>query len=60
MAKSKQNELIKFDSRMTEFNLSRGILTKEELEKHLSQLPDLASEALPLTLEDNESPNETH
>lgn len=52
MAKTRQDELIKFDSRMTEYNLTRGVLTKEELEKHLSQLPDLSNEALSLTLED--------
>lgn len=52
MAKSKQDELIKFDSRMIEYNLARGLLTQEELERYLAQLPDLSDQALPLTLED--------
>lgn len=51
MAKSKQDELIKFDSRMTEFNLSKGTLTKEELAKHLAALPDLAQQAITVDLE---------
>ena len=52
MAKSKQDELIKFDSRMIEFNLNRGTLTKEELEKHLQSLPDLAGQSTTIDLEE--------
>lgn len=64
MSKSRQNDLIKFDSRMIEFNLARGIITKEEYQKHLASLPDLQADALPLTLEDTDdgaaTPEETH
>jgi len=54
MSKSRQDELIKFDSRMIEFNLNRGTLTKEELDKHLQSLPDLAGQAITIDLEDAE------
>lgn len=64
MSKSRQNDLIKFDARMIEYNLARGIITKEEYQKHLASLPDLQAEALPLTLEDTDdsdlTPEETH
>lgn len=52
MAKSRQDELIKFDSRMIEFNLSRGIITKEEYDKYLASLPDLTATTVPFTIED--------
>lgn len=55
MAKSKQDELIKFDARMIEYNLARGIITKEEYEKYLSQLADSGSNATALTMEDDRS-----
>lgn len=64
MSKSRQNDLIKFDSRMIEYNIARGIITKEEYQKHLATLPDLAAESTPLTLEDIDdgdvTPEETH
>lgn len=62
MAKSRQDELIKFDARMVEFNISRGTLTKEEYEKHLAALPDLAAQTSSLNLEDddNGSPEDAH
>lgn len=52
MAKSRQDELIKFDSRMVEFNLTRGTLTKEEYEKHLASLPDLSAQAEKIELDE--------
>ncbi len=58
MAKSKQDELIKFDARMIEYNLSRGIITKEEYEKYIAQLPDLASISVPFTIEDERGRSE--
>ncbi|MCB0385897.1 MAG: hypothetical protein KDD43_10935 [Bdellovibrionales bacterium] len=45
-------EQLKFDSRMTEWNESQGLLTKEEYQKHLDSLPDLSGRVVPLTLED--------
>lgn len=52
MAKSRQDELIKFDSRMVEFNLTRGTLTKEEYEKYLASLPDLSAQAEKIELDE--------
>ncbi|MBX3019039.1 MAG: hypothetical protein KF767_14220 [Bdellovibrionaceae bacterium] len=52
MAKSRQDELIKFDSRMIDWNLSRGIITKEEYEKHLASLPDLSAQAEKIELDE--------
>lgn len=52
MAKSWQDDLIRFDSRMLEFNLARGIITKEEYEQHIKQLPDLKSQTVPLGVEE--------
>ncbi len=43
---------MKYDKRMTEWNLNNGVLTKEELEKHLGQLPDLTTHIAPLVLEE--------
>ncbi len=62
MSKSRQNDLIKFDSRMIEYNIARGIITQDEYNKHLASLPDLQADAIPLTLEDTEdsTPEETH
>lgn len=54
MAKSRQDELIKFDARMVEYNLNRGLITKEELEKHLQSLPDLADQATTIEIEEGE------
>lgn len=60
MAKSRQDELIKFDARMIEYNLNRGLLTKEEYEKHLASLPDLSAQAEKIELDETESDgNET-
>jgi hypothetical protein len=40
---------LKFDVRVRERLLSRGLVTEAEVEKHLSDLPDLESEAADLT-----------
>lgn len=33
------------DKRIVERNIDKGLLTKEQLEKHLAALPDLAAQA---------------
>jgi hypothetical protein len=50
-------EALKFDKRMAEWYLRRGLITKEELQKHLNSLPDLASEAAHFDLEEEETGN---
>jgi hypothetical protein len=41
MSLDKAMKNLKYDSRLTEYNLNAGILTPEELKKHLEALPDL-------------------
>lgn len=42
MGLKKELDKLKFDSRLTAYNLSRGKLKKDELQAHLSSLPDSA------------------
>lgn len=42
---------LKYDVRLTEYNLANGTLTKQELEAYLKQLPDSANMAESLNLE---------
>lgn len=52
---------LKFDKRLTEWNLMNGQLTKEEWKKHLDALPDLKDKSELIDIgEDNSSPNEPH
>jgi hypothetical protein len=34
---------LKFDKRLTEYNLNKGLLTQDELKKHLETLQDVGS-----------------
>lgn len=43
MSLSKEIEKLKFDKRLTDWQVSRGRLAKADLKKHLDSLPDLAS-----------------
>ena len=47
----------KFDKRLTEIHIHRGFLTKDEMDKHLKDLPDLAHnvEYVSLTAADKDS-----
>lgn len=46
MADSKHfSEQLKFDTRLLEYSISRGLLSKEEIEKHLKSLPDCSQNA---------------
>lgn len=47
-------EALKFDKRLLEINFKNGLLTKEEYQKFLDQLPDAAANATNMTLEDEE------
>jgi hypothetical protein len=57
---SKQDAILKFDSRMTEYNLRQGGLTQAELDKHLSQLPDVGHMVLIDAPEAKPAATETH
>ena len=41
MSLDKALKNLKFDKRLTEYNLNKGLLQKEELDKHLQALEDL-------------------
>ncbi|MCB0421599.1 MAG: hypothetical protein KDD61_11420 [Bdellovibrionales bacterium] len=49
---------LKFDTRMQQRNIARGSLTADELNQHLGTLPDVASKAQMVTLEDDNSEDE--
>jgi hypothetical protein len=53
MSFEKANLKMKFDIRMLEYNLAQGIITKEELEKHLASLPDESENTVAVTLDDS-------
>ena len=42
---NKNLDVKKFDTRLIEWNLQNGIITKEELEKHLASLEDSEAKA---------------
>ncbi len=43
MALGKEIEKLKYDKRLLDANVGRGTVSKAEKEKHLNELPDLAS-----------------
>jgi len=50
LAKALEN--LKFDTRMKDWNLKQGLVTKEDVEKNLSGLKDHAGDCEEVTLED--------
>jgi hypothetical protein len=53
MSLDKALKNLKFDVRMTEFNVDNGVVTKEELTSHLNKLPDSSANSEALDLEEN-------
>ncbi len=43
MSLDKSLKNLKFDKRLTEYNLNKGLLTQDELKKHLDALQDVGS-----------------
>ena len=62
MSAEQGNKGLKFDKRLLEWNLNNGQLSKEELKKHLEQLPDLSNrvDLLRMGEEKHQQPKETH
>lgn len=56
--KSMQN--LKFDKRLAEWAVATGLISKEDLQKHLDALPDLGSKVEIVNLGDDRSRSETH
>jgi len=54
MAKNNQSPMtpFEFDSRMVEWNLQHKLITKEDLQKYLSSLPDESANAEAVSFED--------
>ena len=55
MSLSKELDKLKFDKRLTEWHVSRGKVSKEEMKKYLDSLPDLASNVESFNLGDEGS-----
>ena len=52
MSLDKALKNLKFDVRMTEYNVNNSVITKEELKNHLTQLPDLAANSEQIDLDE--------
>lgn len=55
MSLDKALKNLKFDVRMTEFNVNNGVITKEELKNHLGQLADSGNNSEKLSIEEGRS-----
>ncbi len=55
MALDKSLQALRFDVRLQEFNLRHGVVKEAELKQHIQELPDLANNAVPIDLEDNDN-----
>ncbi|MES3036512.1 MAG: hypothetical protein V4736_01275 [Bdellovibrionota bacterium] len=56
-------DALKFDKRMIEGNMNRGSVSKEDLEKHLKDLPDMGSNIDLMSMnndDDSDSSDQTH
>jgi hypothetical protein len=61
MSLDKAMKNLKFDTRMIEYNINNGLLTKEELQKHIQALQDIADQSETLNIEErNSTKSESH
>ena len=60
MSLDKALKNLKYDVRMTEFNVNQGSISKEELKAHLDSLPDLQANAEKIDLEENSKTSQQH
>ncbi|WP_413575369.1 hypothetical protein ACLVWU_13695 [Bdellovibrio sp. HCB290] len=58
MSLAEANKNLKWDTRMTESKINTGELKKEEMQKHLEQLPDLAHNVEKFTIDGKSSSTE--
>lgn len=49
-----QMKKLKYDARMVNHNIKRGVVSQEEIKKHLDQLPDLTNQALQVDIDDKQ------
>ena len=52
MSLDKAMKNLKFDTRMQEYNLNNGLLTQEELKKHLESLQDASNNVELIDIDD--------
>lgn len=57
MGLSQELEKLKYDKRLSDWYVSRGLISKDELKNHLNSLPDLSENVEPFNLGE-ESPNQ--
>ncbi|GIL18785.1 MAG: hypothetical protein BroJett040_25360 [Oligoflexia bacterium] len=60
MSLDKAMQAMKFDVRLLEYQLATGQITKEEVQKYLSQLPDSSENSENLNLEEKTSGQDQH
>ncbi len=60
MSLDKALKNLKFDKRLTEYNLNKGLLQKEELEKHLQSLEDVGHKVDLVRLGNNHQDKESY
>ncbi len=58
MSLAQANKNLKYDTRMSEAKINAGEMTREELNKHLEQLPDLANNVETFTIDGKNSKDE--
>lgn len=59
MSLSQELDKLRYDKRLTEWHVSRGRMSKEELKKYLESLPDLAHNVEAFTLGDDGASDDT-
>ncbi|MNL64706.1 hypothetical protein D3C87_1889460 [compost metagenome] len=57
MSLAEANKNLKYDTRLTEINISKGEMSKEEWAKHLASLPDMASNIETFTIDGKSAPS---
>jgi hypothetical protein len=55
MSLDKAMKNLKYDSRLLEHNLTTGIISKEEYDKFMKQLPDLSNQSEKLEIDEKRS-----
>ena len=59
MSLDKAMQNLKYDSRLVEYNVRTGQLSKEELAKYMASLPDSAANSEKLNIEENSDRSES-
>jgi hypothetical protein len=60
MSKSDSSKENKFDIRLLEWNLLNGVISQEEVKKHLASLPDLGAQVEMYNLGEDRGQKDSH